>query len=57
MHNSIMRIESVLGSFWMALSAYVRMFTDHSIKCSQILFSIKKVSPTFPIRMLKIGPL
>ena len=57
MHNSIMGIESVLGSFWMALSACVRTFTDHSIKCSQILFSIKKVSRTLLIRMPKIGAL
>ena len=30
---------------------------DHSIKCSQILFGIKKISSTFLIRMLKTGAL
>ena len=57
MYNSIMRIESVVGSFWMALSAYIRTFTNHLTKYSQILFSIKKVSHTFLIRMLKTGAL
>ena len=52
-----MRIGSVVGSFWMTLSPYIRTFTDHSIKCSQTPFSIKKISPTFLIRMLKTGAL
>ena len=52
-----MRTESVLGRFWVALSAYVQMLTHHLIECSQIPFIIKKVSPTFLIRMPKIGAL
>ena len=52
-----MRIESVLGTcFGWHCPLMFGMFTDHSIKCSQIRFSIyKKISFTLLIRMPKIG--
>ena len=56
-YNSIIRIQSVVGTFWMHCPSHVRTCADHSIKCSQISFSIKKVPPIFPIRMLKIAAL